>query len=639
MATFDPTKSYLATAPNYTNNPSVTGDVTGAKLVQVPTVPTNVPTKAPSVPTAVVSSGSAANYITDKVVPTLTKAQTAITQSQLQKQATSGIGGVAPGGVSINVPYGQPQPQPTTPEQQIADTPDTGYKWAYGADGSRTQIPLTSSATQYGMFDSNPTVTPVKPIVGEAQMSSGTSIKQFNDNTYGMFDVQGNYLGVASESQFRNARNAQDTLDKLNLAVNGQFPLNPNQQAQINAVKEIYANLVKRQEEANAQLTGGTTVAQNLYGIGNTVMAMGAIKQTVDDGISKVADIQSRMNSDVSKMTMAFESDNLKMLKDAYESFSSNQRELQDNLDKIQSQTVQIERDQRQQEATAQLAIDNDIRDLVKVASANGADAKTIQKMNEALLNHDISSAVNAGGNLLTTAPGVVGEYYAYTRDAQNRGLVPMSFDEYQTKDANRKARIAAAGAQVVAGTTMTTKQQQVFNSIVDKQNKSPLIMANDRAMILKKITDEVALDPSNSALQVSFIYSMIQALDTYQSAVREGEINLVEGTQGLGEKLQNLPSKIQQGNPLNPAVIQRYVAVSKTLTDSINNAAQAKKNTFKAQAKINGIETQYDEWDTTISELNKTTTKDEVLNEGESDPLNLGIPKNATSTNNPLGI
>lgn len=611
-----------------------------------PTTPAPVPTSAPKVQTPVVSGTSAANFVSDTIVPTMNDAKQSVLQAQLARQQQATIGGVDQFGNAISKPYaGSTQEAQNTgkvaptPEELIADTPDAGYKWAYGADGSRTQIPLTATATQYGMFDSNPTVAPVKPVVGEAQLASGTTVKQFNDNTYGLFDVQGKYLGNATETQFRNARNTQDTLDKLNQAVNGAYPLKPEQQAQIDGVRRIYENLVKKQELANAQLTGGMTVAQNLYGMGNTTIALGAIKQTIDDGISKIGDIQSKMVSDISKMESAFKSDNLQELKSAYESFSLNQKALQDNLDGIQSTTTQIERDQKQQEATAQLQADNDIRSLIATAQANGASADVINKMNEALLKHDMSAAAKAGGELLMSAPGVVGEYYAYVRDAKSRGQIPMSFDDYQTKDANRKARIAAAGASIVAGTDMTSKQQAVFNSIVDKQNKSPLIMANDRAMILKKITDEVELDPSNSALQVSFIYSMIQALDTYQSAVREGEINLVEGTQGLGEKLVNLPSKIQQGNPLNPAVIQRYVAVSKTLTDSINNAANAKKNTFKAQAKINGIDKQYNEWDSMITDLNQTNTKDEALDEGDKDPLKLEINKSTTSNNNPLEL
>lgn len=586
----------------------------------------NIPTKAPTgetkvsqpavTPTTVVSGQTFADHVNNKIVPTMNQAQQTLADYQAQKKIstvnkTTKADGTSElymsDGTRVRTDANGNVMPSTTPEQQIADTADAGMKFAYASDGTRTQIPLSDTATRYGMSDTNPTVAPVKPVLDTAELSSGTQVKKFNDNTYGLYDQSGKYIGNATESQYNNAKNSQSVLDKINLAINGNYPLKANQQAQIDAVKSIYSNLVKEQEIANANLTGGMTVAQNLYGMGNTAIAMGAIKTTVDQGIAKINDIQSKMASDVAKMTNAFQSENLEELKTAYTSFSANQKALQDNIDKIHDDTAAIEKEYRTTKTQVELSIDNDIRGLLDTAAKNGATPEQINKMNEALQNHDMAGAVNAGGETLLTASGVPGEYYAYARDAKSRNIQPMSFDEYQTKDANRKARIAAAGASVVAGTDMTSKQQAVFNSIVDKQNKSPLIMANDRAMILKKITEEVAKDPSNAALQVSFIYSMIQALDTYQSAVREGEINLIAGTQGLGEKIENLPSKIEQGNPLNPTKIKEYVAVSNTLTNSINNAANAKKNTFKAQASINGIGKQYNEWDSLVGEMNKT--------------------------------
>ncbi|MEG7787076.1 hypothetical protein U2388_15115, partial [Listeria monocytogenes] len=76
------------------------------------------------------------------------------------------------------------------------------------------------------------------------------------------------------------------------------------------------------------------------------------------------------------------------------------------------------------------------------------------------------------------------GEYNLYKKDELARGTPEakiMSFNQYGTADANRRASIARAGASIASGTDMTTKQQSVFNSIINNQQKSPLIMANDR--------------------------------------------------------------------------------------------------------------------------------------------------------------
>ena len=591
-------------------------------MLDAPTVPSTVPTSAPKVTTPVVSSSLASNYVNEKIVPTMTTAQKNLNDYLAKKNATTiDKKGNADGSFDLYLSDGSRIKQnqdgsvvEKTAEQIIADTPDAGYKFVYNQSGDRTQIPLGETAAQHGMLDNNPTVAPKKPVLDQSELPSGTKIIKYTDGTYGMFDVSGKYIGNATQQQFQNAKDGQDVLTKLNQAVNGNYPLNPNQQAQIDSVKQLYEGLIEEQRTANANFQGGTALAQNLRGIGNTDMGRGAIKGVIDEGISKITDIQSKMNSDVAKMTQAFQDNNITALKDAYTAFSANSKELQNSLDKISSDTQTIVRDAKQQRAQAELAIDNDIRGLIDVASKAIAPQAVIDKMNEALAQHDYVRAAKEGGEYLAGGTGVVGEYYATKRDFEQRNpnMKFMDLDSYMDKDANRKASIARAGAALAAGTDMTTKQQSVFNSIVDKQNKSPLIMASDRAAILKTITDAVAKDPSNAALQVSFVYSMIQALDTYQSAVREGEINLVQGTQGLSEKLGNLPSKIEKGNPLNPSKINEYVAVSKTLTDSIDRAANAKKNVFKAQAISNGIGEQYETWNNTIEELNSKSIGDE---------------------------
>lgn len=162
------------------------------------------------------------------------------------------------------------------------------------------------------------------------------------------------------------------------------------------------------------------------------------------------------------------------------------------------------------------------------------------------------------------------------------------SFTDYQNEDANRKRSIAAAGVANDYG--MNPRQATLFTTLADRMNKSPLVAANDRAKILKTITEEVAIDPKNASLQVAFIYAMIQALDTYQSATREGEIGLIKGTQGLKDRLTNLPDQIERGTILNPNVIKEYVATARTLTTAINSAAASKQQQFAAQAEISGI-------------------------------------------------
>ena len=258
------------------------------------------------------------------------------------------------------------------------------------------------------------------------------------------------------------------------------------------------------------------------------------------------------------------------------------------------------------------------IYDIMLAAAQNRADNTTLNAIQKAKTPEEaLVIAAEKGFVSQAGLPASAQEYLF----AKNNGY-DGTFSEYQNEDANRKRSIAAAGVANASG--MNPKEVAIFNGIVDKYNKSPLVAANDRAVILRDITSAVEKDPTNASLQVSFIYSLIQALDTYQSAVREGEIGLISGTQGLGEQLANLPSKIQQGNPLAASKVAQYISTSKLLTDSINSAAQRTKQKFEKQADLVGVGGAFTDFTSVLS--------------GEppaSDPLQLG----GGSPNNPLGI
>lgn len=138
------------------------------------------------------------------------------------------------------------------------------------------------------------------------------------------------------------------------------------------------------------------------------------------------------------------------------------------------------------------------------------------------------------------------------------------------------------------------SQRTNTFNRIVDKFSVSPLIAANDRVVILKDVSSQLEKSPLNASLQISFIYSMIQALDTYQSAVREGEIGLIQGTQGIGEQLTNALSKAQRGNPIGKNKVLQYINTARLLVNSINSAALLKQRQFQSQADVAGVGDQF---------------------------------------------
>jgi len=99
--------------------------------------------------------------------------------------------------------------------------------------------------------------------------------------------------------------------------------------------------------------------------------------------------------------------------------------------------------------AAAKVKVQQDISGVLQDAAKNGADKTTLQNISQATT---LNEAVMAAGDTLQGGTGIVGEYNAYKRDAASRGLVPLSFDAYQTRDANRKVTLAKAGTSSSGG-------------------------------------------------------------------------------------------------------------------------------------------------------------------------------------------
>lgn len=312
-------------------NQAPTGQVSTTQPVANPVTP--------SVPVTVVGSGTAKDFVDNKITPALNGATKSITDANAAKKAAETAAnplGTAAGKEKLSAA--------DEAAKAISDTPDAGYKFAYSTkDGSRTQV-LANQTTPAGLSDINPATAQASDTT---TTGGGLTIKAFADGTYGRFDVNGNYIGQTNQQEFQNSKNEQDTLTRINQIANGTYPLTPTQQAQVDGLKAQFQELLKQQEIANKNFTGGTTVAQNLYGIGNTIMGIGAIKDSVVQGVAKIADLQVKMTSAVAQMTDAFQSENMSNLKSSYDAYHAASKELQTAIDKAHDDMVAAAKDAR----------------------------------------------------------------------------------------------------------------------------------------------------------------------------------------------------------------------------------------------------------------------------------------------------
>lgn len=136
----------------------------------------------------------------------------------------------------------------------------------------------------------------------------------------------------------------------------------------------------------------------------------------------------------------------------------------------------------------------------------------------------------------------------------------------------------------------LTPGQINAFNSIVSKYNSSPLIAAADRTAVLSQTIQNVKKDPKNAAQQLNLVYSYVQALDTYQSAVREGELALVNSIDSRIGQLSSEVQKIQNGQVVRPEVALQIANAAQDLVTTINSAAKQKAQSYASQANVVGL-------------------------------------------------
>ena len=502
---------------------------------------------------------------------------------------------------------------PISPADQaakdIASQPDVGNQFVYNTQtGEKQQIAANTPAPQ-GFSTTNPN----GPAVATAQGATFT-YKQLSDGTYGRYDLQGNYIGTATQQDFQNTQTANKVQDKINQIALSNFVLSPDEQAQIDNVKAIYAQYIKDQQTANANLTGGTTIAMNRGGMGAQISGAGIIAQTITDGINKVTDLSNKMQSTISQMTTAFKNDDLKALNTAYGNYQQDQSARQTQLNKmnddVRAQIKEQEQMQAQQQAAAQQqeatrvnAIDNDIRSLgADLSKAPGATQEQKDALKAALDNHDYNAAVAAVGNSLETASGWMGDYLAYRKDAvATKAPTIMTPVQFKNWDDNNKKAIAKAGASYtgVGGSALPQGTEIPFQSTIDsalnnvsqsargplKTELYSLAQKGDYVSLLNRVeqnskkqltaADQTIVEGEQKSLP--YLSNLSAKLKEYQAA--NGDLGIVSGTeQDIAAKFGQLAKSNPQYAALASELQIMFQAYRKEMTGAAFSAAESRE-------------------------------------------------------------
>ena len=332
--------------------------------------------------------------------------------------------------------------------------------------------------------------------------------------------TDGTNSGSASTIEDENAQALQDFQDMTDDMRNGTIPLNPLQQAQLDALRKNFESLITAQKEANKQYEGaivqsGITGGRSRYA---PEIEAGNVFNSIQVGIAKVAELDSKMAGALAQMEMGFQENNYKLVQASYDAFTDAQKIKQENLDKIADDMAEALKQTNEANAKVTAELEKTRTEVLMKAKEGGAPTSILQAITDA---EDVANIVNSAGDYLQGTSGIVGEYNFYARQAREKGQTPVDFNTYQNIDANRKAKAAAAANGSGYSPTILTKVESQAGKFGTEQTVKDYNTVASQLGFMKTLgvtpTDDIAR-----------VYVFAKIMDP-NSVVREGEYKTVQ--------------------------------------------------------------------------------------------------------------
>lgn len=166
-----------------------------------------------------------------------------------------------------------------------------------------------------------------------------------------------------------------------------------------------------------------------------------------------------------------------------------------------------------------------------------------------------------------------------------------------QTEHRQLDSQINQAAKLGLVPTESTAEQLDTFNKLAKERESSTILKALDRTGVARQAVKDVKKNPGDATNQLNLIYTYVQILDTYQSAVREGELSLVSSLQSRIGQLQASAEKMYAGKIVNTKTALQIADAVERLTGAIDQAAKSKDKSFDARAKTLKIENQWKDY------------------------------------------
>ena len=570
-------------------------------------LPPVLPSPVPNVPPPVVKEPTAlsSTTITDKI---------ASNKDTIKKAADTGLRTDAAG----NITYADgtlykanesvyANPEYTNSPQQDIETVASGAATAgdFGKDARGNVVNMrTGQIVQAapGTFTGENAETGKDPVLGSTNPKDPNYVLNPNSPAYNPA-----YFDENPELDPRYKDNFKD-LDALKAKGDAFFA------REIENIKQQYESLITSQKDTNMRseasrqqslLMGGTS----RYAPHNEI---GILHEEVSFGKQKIADLLAKETAALISAEKAQQEQDYKLADKKLELYKEARTQRDKELTKIYDTIQKTKETQLKNAEEQKKELDEQKNTILKDVGKNNAPPEVINAIANA---KNVSDMVKAAGEWLQAGSGTVGEYTAYKRDAETRGLVPISFDEYQARDANRKIAIAKASA---TGNDLSTTQLATFLRISDKFQANPVIKAAKAAAQSKQVADMVIADPKNAGNQLIILYTLIRSLDP-ESAVKSDEVNLAQRTQSYLSKFKTELERLDQGKVISDQAAVDLAKATKVLASQWEEAGVRQEKDFVSQAKTAGVEKAFGDYLTGSSRTYQNSTSDTLLSEGET--------------------
>lgn len=226
------------------------------------------------------------------------------------------------------------------------------------------------------------------------------------------FDINGNplYNEDGTPTQYKEIQDLEAERDKydteMDNIINGNFVLDPEEQAQVSAMRLAFDKLIDEQRVANQNFQGATARLGETSGRYRYAgeEQIGIAKDAIDQGVRKIADLEAKALSAISQLKEAFKSKDYEMISQQYDNIANTLREKRQAIIDTNNAVRQAAKD-AEDAVTAKL---NQQKLQADIAETTGApllmNALTGDQAQDQQTITNVAAAINIDPNILIGA-------------------------------------------------------------------------------------------------------------------------------------------------------------------------------------------------------------------------------------------